>query len=388
MTYISTDLNRYYAALEGSYGAVPAPGPGDAFRALRLDMELAQEYLERRDKSGSRTFSGVVSGGRRQGRFELDAYLIPSGTAGTAPDMWPFFQAACGTALTFSGGVAAAGSTTSTINFSSPHGLAVGQAIGFGGELRFVTAVPSSTQAAVDPPFASAPGAGAAITATVTYPLAATLPSLAILDYWDPPSAQQRILSGAAVNQMELKVEGDFHQVRFSGEGQDVIDSLTFASGQGGLSSFPLEPTSQTLSGSPLAGHLGQIWLGSPAAKFTTLARASLVLENGVELRGSEFGSAVPLALVPGPRRVTFDFDVFELNDAATAALYAAARSRTPIAVHVQLGSTAGSLFGAYLRSLVPQVPRYDQREPQLRWSFNGSRAGGGTDDELHIAFG
>ena len=48
MPYISTDLNRRFAALETSYGTVPAFTPSSAFPALTLDVELEQShrYLE------------------------------------------------------------------------------------------------------------------------------------------------------------------------------------------------------------------------------------------------------------------------------------------------------------------------------------------------------
>src|SRR5258706_2121070 len=96
MPYISTDLNRVYVALESSYGAVPAPSPSHAFRALKQDIELSQDYLERQDKTGSRSFAGIGLGGRRHGKFNVQAYLTPSGTAGSAPNMGPVFQAARG----------------------------------------------------------------------------------------------------------------------------------------------------------------------------------------------------------------------------------------------------------------------------------------------------
>jgi hypothetical protein len=377
MPYISTDLNRTYSALESAYGVPPAISGADAFRALRVNLELVQEYLERRDKSGSRTFPGVIAGGRRHARFEVDAYLTPSGSAGAPPDMAPFFQAACGALpLTFAGGQAAAGCTTTSIVFGAPHGLAVGQAIVSGDELRFVTSVDSPTQVTVNPPFSAAPPAASNITATVNYPLGASLPSLAIFDYWDPAGAQQRYLSGGVVERMEVQVNGDFHQVRFAGRGADVVIPA------------PAEPASPAYTGSPLAGHLGQIWLGNPASKFSTLARAELQLDNGVELRGNEFGSAVALGSVAGLRRVGLDFEVFEMDDAQTQALYTAARNRTPIVAALQLGAATGSLFGAYLKGLTPQVPRYDQSERQLRWNFTGSRASGGVNDELWLAFG
>lgn len=389
MAYIVSNLNRFYAALESAYGKAPAVTPGDAFRALRLDVELVQQYLERRDKSGSRSFLGVVAGGRRQGRFETEAYVMAGGAPGIAPDLAAFYQAACGgTPRTFTGGTAGAGCTTTTINFNAAHGLVAGQGIVSGGELRFVTTVSTTTSVVVSPAFTAAPTSGASIIGTVTYPLGASLPSLAIFDYWDPVSAQQRILNGAAVEQMELEIAGDFHTVTFTGEGQDVIDSITFASGQGGLSAFPAEPSTRTYNGEPIAGHLGQLWLGAPASRFNTLVRGKLALENGLELRKNEVGSAIPLGIAPGDRRVSFEFELFETDDGATRGLYTAARNRTPVEAFLQLGSTSGHIFGAFMKSLVPQPPKNDARENLLKWSFSGSRAGGSLDDELFIAFG
>jgi len=390
MPYISSDLNRLYAALEPSYGSTPAPAPSNAFRVLKSTVELVQDYLQRQDKTGSRSYAGVIPGGRRHGKFDVQAYLAPSGTPGSAPNMGPFFQSACGgSPEVFAGGTIAPGSTASSILFTAPHGLSAGQAVGYGKELRFVTVVPSSTAVTVDPPFSAAPTSGTTASGTVTYPLGDTPPSLSLFDYWSPSTAQQRILCGAAVDTMEVDVSGEFHQVKFSGLGQDVIDSITFATGQGGLSTFPTEPSSPTVSGTALAGHMGQIWLGPTPAKFATLSTAKLQVQNNVQLRGNEFGSQIPLAQLSGQRKVTFDFDVFELDDAATAALYTAAMSRTPITACLQLGTVAGNMFGVYMNALVPQAPINDSSQKQLVWKFTGSRAGNGTaSGEIFVAFG
>src|SRR5258708_1182947 len=124
MPYIRRDLNRLYAALESSYGATPTPSPANAFRALKSNIELVQAYLQRQDKTGSRSYAGVAPGGRRHGKFDVQAYLIPSGSAGAAPSMSPFFQAACGgTPEMFPGGTAAIGSAATNVVFSAPHGL-------------------------------------------------------------------------------------------------------------------------------------------------------------------------------------------------------------------------------------------------------------------------
>ena len=63
-----------------------------------------------------------------------------------------------------------------------------------------------------------------------------------------------------------------------------------------------------------------------------------------------------------GQRTVTLNFELFEMADAQTAALYQAARQRSPIAVMFQLGEQATQLFGAYMPAMVPEVPDFDDQ--------------------------
>ena len=52
--------------------------------------------------------------------------------------------------------------------------------------------------------------------------------STSIFDYWDPTTAVQRILDGAAMDTMKVKVNGDFQEFEFSGPSQDLLDSASF----------------------------------------------------------------------------------------------------------------------------------------------------------------
>ena len=91
-------------------------------------------------------------------------------------------------------------------------------------------------------PFTAPPAAGAPVGAAITYMPATEIPSVGIFDYWDPASAVQRVLCGAAVDQMEIDLNGDYHEFRFSGQAQDVVDSSSFGNTSGGagqLQNFP-----------------------------------------------------------------------------------------------------------------------------------------------------
>jgi len=107
-----------------------------------------------------------------------------------------------------------------------------------------------------------------------------------------------------------------------------------------------------------------------------------------LELRVREFGSSVARCISPGERKVLADFELYEMDDAATKELYQAARQQSPIEVMFQLGQQSGQLFGVRMKSVVPQVPEFDESDGRVQWSFANSPAQGTVDDEITVAFG
>jgi len=190
------------------------------------------------------------------------------------------------------------------------------------------------------------------------------------------------------MDKLQIKVNGDFQEFDFSGPSQDLLDSSSFTSGQGGLSGFPAEPAQTGFDYTIVPGHLGQVWMGATPAQFFTLTQAELTLENNIALRLHEFGSDFPRCITAGVRKITLNFNIFESADSQTAGLYQAARQRSPISVMIQLGEQQQQLFGAYMPAMTPEVPEYDDSETRLQWKFQNGRAQGSVDDEFYIAFG
>jgi len=190
------------------------------------------------------------------------------------------------------------------------------------------------------------------------------------------------------VDKVTVKVNGDFHQFQFSGMAQDLADSTSFSSGVGQLTAFPVEPALGAFDYSIVPGNLGQVWLGSTPSQFFTLTDAQLVIGNNLDVRAQEFGSSLPLALAPGTRNVGIQFELYQRDDAATQALYQAAKQQSPISAMIQLGQQPNQLFGVYLQSVLPEVPEYNDSSARLQWSFASSRAQGTVDNEVIIAFG
>lgn len=386
---ILSNDNRFYTELEASYGSVPGITASERLAVIKLRIQQELETRARRDKTGGRTFKGVSPGSRKRTQFNLQTYLVENPTPISPPAVGPLVQGAMGSApLVFSGGTAGSGSTTAQVEFSSAHGLIKGQAFGHGGDIRFVASVVNSTSVQVNAPFTMVPASGEALTPAVTYFPASDLPSVSIFDYWDPAGAIDRILVGGSCSRMRVKVNSDYHELEFSGEAQDVIDSESFTAGQGQLSSFPAEPVVSSTTSLPIPGNLGQAWLGTPANKFLTVTSALIEVDNDVDLRNREFGTSVPQCITAGVRRVTANFELIEADDDQFRGLYSAARSETPVGVMFQLGETPGSLLGVHMSSVVPQVPEFNDDERLLRWEFSSARAQGDTDDEVVIAFG
>ena len=360
---------------------------------MKLTVRNQLEMTNRKDKTGSRTFPGLPAGGRRSTSFQLQTYLTSwqKATAGS-PSYGPLFQAALGAApQNFAGGTVASATAAGSLAFSAPHGLSVGQAVSAGGELRFVAAIVDAVTVQLNAPFTALPATGATLGASVTYTPSTELPSTSIFDYWDPTTAVQRLLSGVAVDQMEIVVNGDFHEFHFSGMAQDVQDSSSYTAPTGqaaGTQGFPAEPALQAFDYSIVPGNLGQAWLGNTPTQFFTITNAALILKNNLDLRMKEFGTNLAQCISPGQRTVTASFDLYSQDDAATTGLYQAARQQSPVSVMFQLGEVDGQTMAVLLSSVIPEVPEFNDGKNRLQWQFRPSKAQGSANNEITVAFG
>jgi len=130
------------------------------------------------------------------------------------------------------------------------------------------------------------------------------------------------------------------------------------------------------------------VFLGVFPSQFFSVSAASIQIQNGLDTRCKEFGTSLPLAVSPGTRTVSVTLELFSQDDAATTALYQAARQQSPVGMMFQLGQVPGQLLGIWLKSLVPGVPQFDDSCQRLQWKFSDMRAQGTSEDELVVAFG
>ena len=384
--YILSNANRFYAAIESKYGT-PAPiGPSNRFPAVGLKCHQSLPHSRRKDKTGARTSLGVTPGTTRISSFEVNLYLS-SWDESTAPCYGPFVRAAMGATPELTQGLIVAAMDGTQIQTQEPHNLGVGSAIASTGEIRFVTTVSDSSTVTVNVPFSVTPSVAATLATTSGYQLATQLPSLSIYDYWDPSNGVSRLITGAGVDNFQIAVKGDVHELAFSGPAADVLDSCSGVFGVSGITSFPAEPPLVAFDYSTVPGQLGEVWLGSPLNQVFTLTEAAIEIRNNFFVRNHEFGSSYPLGLVPGPREVVASFTLFAQAETNTISLYTAAKTRRPISAMLQLGKQPGQIMAVYLPNVIPEMPLYEDSEAYLLWEFKNNLAQGVSNDEAYIAF-
>ncbi len=388
--YVSSSNERLYVAVEAGFGEAATVTSGHRMPLVQFSATQTAERPSRRDKTGSRTFRGYAFELRKRTEFAVKTYLSSWMSPAEPPAYGALVHGALGgTPEYFPGAAVTSSDGTGLIAFDSPHGMEFGHAVTFGGELRFVAGVPNLASVVLNQPFTVRPSAGSVLGSTVTYRPAQELPSVSLWDYWSPETAVQRLVSGAGVNRMRFLINGDFHEIEFSGSARDLVDNVSLLDGSSaGLSFFPPEPAQGGFDYSIVPGHLGQVWLGTVPNRFFTVTSAEVTLENGIDLRDREFGGVGSGCLLAGDRRVSVSFSLFEKDDDATKELYQAARQRSPISVMFQLGQQQGQMCGIWLTNVVPEIPEFDDSETRLQWKFDSSIAQGIAEDEIFVAFG
>lgn len=88
---------KAYVKAESSYGTQVFPAGTDAFRALTLSLGSPSiQRIDRADFKTTRSLQERVTGKYGPVEWTIEGYVVPSGTAGTPPDMHELFKAALG----------------------------------------------------------------------------------------------------------------------------------------------------------------------------------------------------------------------------------------------------------------------------------------------------
>lgn len=384
--YISSNNNRFYAAVENIFSQVPAIDVTNRLPAVGLHAHQQLHQSVRRDKTGTRTYLGSSPLSRRATAFSVTTYLS-SWDAANAPGYGPLLQSTCGGTPLLCNQLSVAKMPDSLhLVTVLPHGLVPGSGISQGSEVRFVAAVLDQVTILLNAPFRSILAPGTLLAPCLTYPLGNTLPSVSLFDYWDPATAVNRIVTGATTDSLDISLNGGFHEMTFSGLAADLLDSESFVTGSAGLPSFPAEPISSSFDYSIVGGHLGEAWLGVTAEQVFTLTQASIHVKNNLIPRNMEFGAIYPTSIAAGPRNVSVTFSLFVDDSDTIRQLYLASKQRIPISAMFQLGQQQGQMMGIYLPEVTLEMPLFDDHETRLIWDFKTNLAQGTNNNELVLA--
>jgi hypothetical protein len=322
---------------------------------------------------------------RSENKLELECYL--NGHVSNTSSQGALLEAGLGSRNdTPAPGPAVLQNGGRRLDFSQAHGLAAGHAISTGGEIRFVESVLSATSAILNAPLSGMDGTTVSLAGATCFRPAYDLPSVSLFEYFSAAPALNRVVRGASVDVLELNIDGDYHVLRAIGKAAEVITSCAFQPGAGGMASFPAEPPEQPDTGAPVLGHMGQIWLGTGPARLETVTAATVRIDNQSDYRNEEYGSLFPFGIVPGPRQVTFDCNLYVRDSASYSEMLQAALQLSPVSLMLQFGQEAGRLCGVWLPAVVPAIPEYLDSEERLVWRLRGSQAHGTKEDEIHVA--
>src|ERR1700722_10497323 len=123
VNYISSNNNRFYAAIEAAFGQVPAIDATNRLPAVELSAHQRLQQSLRRDKTGTRTFLGSSPLSRRATAFSLSTYLTSWETV-NGPGYGPLLQSACGGVPSLCTQLSVASMTDSLhLVTTTPHGL-------------------------------------------------------------------------------------------------------------------------------------------------------------------------------------------------------------------------------------------------------------------------
>ncbi len=261
--------------------------------------------------------------------------LIPSGAAGTAPDIDPILQNIFGQAPTI------VASTSATYNFLDTGYL-----------------------------------------------------PLTILDFpHNIATLTNRMIWGAFVTDFTITFNGNVLEISFNGTGGYLLDSDYFSSEptvpKAGLTTYPLEVSSPATAGNIIPGFNATVTVDSQVLA-TKLRTMTIQGTTGFRVIGDVIADAYGITAVGGTRIMSTTMGFLDDDTAALQDLKQKAKANTNIAFSVAVGNTAGSIvtFTGQNLQLVPQdmVDQSDIVMSNFPQSTFHASAIGNTDD-LAISF-
>lgn len=389
---------RVYFTQETTFGTYVTPTNTNACRHVRCTLTPSIPMMNRRDKTGSLSITAGIKG-RIYGTWEIEMDLVGNGAAGTAPDCNFLLAAAFGQLPTSSPsvvitGAAPAGSGSPVPLICSvsavPASMQTGQQwhiVGITGTnaangYYYVTVLSGTTFSIV---LAGGSASGSyTVTGGTTASITGVVYTLSdanyVFDLWSfrningtyPSNVAQRVAGSCVCTSLDITFGGDFGTLTARGDCLCILDNIYFSSAsapeQGGLVSFPSEPSAPVTNGYPAAGFVGVATMESNTV--AEIKTGTFTLNTGRKLIRDSFGSYVPTGVENAERTVMFNMDTDDTDSSPLAALKLAARVKTPISYSIQLGNVAGNEFIFSAANLILNPEALQDQQIRYRAAF------------------
>ncbi|OPL13711.1 MAG: hypothetical protein AVO39_10255 [delta proteobacterium MLS_D] len=360
-----------YVTEETTFGTLVHPTAGDAMKVLSSGMTFSQERKDRNEKGSTRSIISKVTG-RKSAEFDLEMYVLPSGTEDSAPDCALLLEHLFGTetivpdtSVAYSL-LAEPTKSLSLFRDIGPHREALSGCVPSKFGLKF--------GGGDEPKFTfSGEAKDHYLCGSDTLASAASSASIVVSD-------ARQFAVGMVVKVADLTTEFTITAIDYDTDTLTVDESCTADSGSA-IVPFPITPTT---AGSIIPVIVGSFKIGEVTVYITS---GGFDVDQKVSMRNDEFGSISARGYRhPEFREVTCNFDLY-FEKGAAKWLNDAKRFTTQD-IQVVLGNTAGSILTIDANQVEFDIPNVTVPETdECTISVTGKCLGDDGEDELTLKF-
>jgi hypothetical protein len=368
---------KFFAKTESTYGTFVKPAATDAAKVLKTSFEHKYNRSDRMDSRQTRSLLERITG-RQEVTWSVESYLIPSGTAGTPPDIHPLIKNCFGgyTNSPATSDTYAPSNTDSDFGGISMcrHMNNIYMETIFGAWVEQMTLTASGSEEAKlsfeggakgfrPTGYSTTDGSYSTGTATVQTADAQSFGQYSVIAI----GSNDNTSTGYEVASRSSAV-------------------LTLASGTpSGLTAeavYPFTPT-ETTAGSPLWGVNGSFTVSGVTVPITAF---EFTIKNGIKPINDEHGTSSTSDFILGYREVTGSFGIRLRRDLLIQITNRGDFTTRDLAFVI--GSTAGSICTvnvdyAELEFAGVEVPEADEAIITIPWRAKGSSG----EDEINMVF-
>lgn len=427
--YSTSRLEQLFVQAQPTFGTIPntsgtaTVGNSNACRFISMTLENESSIEVRPDKTGTRSVQGVVPG-RRSGRFSLDMSAVTSGVLGTVPDSDPIIQSVFGQPATIGAGtfmISASTDATPIVLTTAAHGQVVGS-VGYltvaghlvnigsnqvGANGLWAAYFGDGTHATLIGSIGAGNGAGSGGTISFInciYALNDNILQFTAYSFRQPSTLDQRCAGSCVASNISFTLGQNIARMSTSGVFKWMTTSKSFATDdvevRGGLTSFPVAPSTPVTNGNAIVGFTGRFVVGASdtnanfaanAVSYLTIRASSIGIQTRASIALDTFGDFYGQLTEAGERSVTVGFSIYDDDSAQVAALKHASDYKVPQDMIINIGSVAGSIFMFHIKNVYLATNQLTDGQLRFTANFGESMATATTlsaTDEIKMILG